>query len=68
MAAGIGRGRDLINSLSVEEAKSAEADKGLISAVEAAEARLAAAIKCDELGMFDTVLLHVHICTASGSV
>lgn len=49
MAAGIGRGRDLINSLSVEEAKSAEADKGLISAVEAAEARLAAAIKCDEL-------------------
>jgi hypothetical protein len=49
MVEGVGRGRDLINSLSPEEAKSAEAAKGLVSTVEAAEARLTAAIKSDEL-------------------
>lgn len=51
MADGVGRGRDLVNSLSAEEATAAEAQKGLLSAVEAAEARLEAAIKCDQLGL-----------------
>jgi hypothetical protein len=49
MVAGVGRGRDLVNSLSAGEAAAAEAEKGLLTAVENAEARLAAAIKCDEL-------------------
>jgi len=49
MVEGVGRGRDLVNSLSPEEATSAEAQKGLLSAVEAAEARLEAAIKSDHL-------------------
>ena len=51
MADGVGRGRDLVNSLSAEEATAAEAQKGLLSAVEAAEARLEAAMKCDQLGL-----------------
>jgi len=49
MVEGVGRGRDLVNSLSAEEGAAAEAEKGLLTAVEGAEARLAAAIKCDEL-------------------
>ncbi|EKX45818.1 hypothetical protein GUITHDRAFT_152574 [Guillardia theta CCMP2712] len=49
IAEGIGRGRDLVNSLNDEEAQVAEREKKLVSTVEAAEHKLYAAIESDKL-------------------